>query len=549
MEALNQALGTVAGYVWGLPLIVLLVGTGVLLSITLKFIQIRRYGLAVKIISGRYDDPSETGEVSHFRALTSALSGTIGLGNIAGVAVAISLGGPGALFWMWITALFGMATKYATCLLANRYRTVHEDGSVSGGPMYTIENAMGKSWKPLAAAFAVFTIGASFGMANLFQSNQVASSLYEAFSVPTWATGLGIVVFVALVIIGGIKRIGAVTGRLVPLMCGIYIVAAIVVLILKAEAVPDAFALIFTTAFTGVEPAAGGFAGIAFWIVLQQGVRRGTFSNEAGLGSAPIAHAAAKTREPVREGLVAMMGPFIDTITICTMTALVIISTGTWKLGSPPKVKASFYSAATAEAPAVERGPTIREAYDRGGDLRGTDVRWTGEVFVVQKMAFEDRVGLHLGGGMRESCFAVFPRSLGAADELQGGERITIQGKLHGDVGGAVLTTFAFSTVFGEWGGVLIIIGILFFALSTIITWSYYGDRAAMYLFGPRGVLPYRILYVIVIFIGAIYTLDAVVNISDILNGLMAIPNLIVTLVLLPKVIAMTRDYLERHRG
>ena len=547
MEALNQALGTVAGYVWGLPLIVLLVGTGVALSITLKFIQIRRYGLAIKIISGKFDDPNETGEVSHFRALTSALSGTIGLGNIAGVAVAISLGGPGALFWMWVTALFGMATKYATCMLASKYRTVHADGSVSGGPMYTIENGLGRKWKPLAVAFAVFTIGASFGMANLFQSNQVASSLYEAFSVPTWATGLGIVAFVAVVIIGGIKRIGAVTGRLVPLMCGMYILAAIVVLILKADAIPDAFALIFSTAFGGVEPAAGGFAGISFAIVLQQGVRRGTFSNESGLGSAPIAHAAAKTREPVREGLVAMMGPFIDTIIICTMTALVIISTGTWKLGSPPKVKASLYFATAAGAPAVEQGPTIREAYDKTGELRGQDVKWTGEVFAVQRMAFEDRIGIHLGSGMRESCFAVFPRSLGAADKLQGGERITIQGKLDGDVGGAVLTTFAFSTVFGRWGGVLIIIGILLFALSTIITWSYYGDRAAMYLFGEKGVLPYRVVYVIMIFVGAIYTLDAVVNISDILNGLMAIPNLIVTLLLLPRVIAMTKDYMERH--
>ncbi|MBN1419860.1 MAG: sodium:alanine symporter family protein [Planctomycetes bacterium] len=548
---MEKTLEMIAGHVWGIPLIVLLVGTGILLSIALRFIQIVRYPLSVKIISGVYDDPRETGEVSHFRALTSALSGTIGLGNIAGVAVAISLGGPGALFWMWVTALFGMATKYSTCLLSNKFRTVHADGSVSGGPMYTIENGLGRRFRPLAWAFASFAILASLGMANLFQANQMADALYQNFSVPTWLTGAGIVVFVGLVIVGGIRRIGAVTGLLVPVMCIAYIVASLAILTLNAAAVPGALRLIFESAFRGIEPAAGGIGGISFGMVLQWGVRRGVFSNESGLGSAPIAHAAAKTREPVREGLVAMMGPFIDTIVICTMTALVIITTGGWEMGAPPKI------AATAVEPLLDASWTpavsIHALKDDPEHYRGEALELGGEVLALIEQPFKVRVAVRMRPEIHESFFAECAHDAPLAAELRAlepGDRVRVDGAWDGEtIDGAALTIFCFRRAIGSWGAYLVVLAICLFALSTAIAWSYYGDRCTMYLVGRGGVLPYRAVFCIVLFIGAIYELKPVVSLCDIANGLMAIPNLFATLALLPVILRATRNYFDREMG
>ncbi|MEW6359112.1 MAG: sodium:alanine symporter family protein [Planctomycetota bacterium] len=543
MDRFNQILEKTAGHVWGIPLIVLLVGTGILLSILLKLVQIRKFPLSVRIISGKYDDPNEEGEVSHFRALTSALSATVGLGNIAGVAVAISLGGPGALFWMWLTASVGMAIKYSTCLLALKYRTIHADGTVSGGPMFTIVKGLGPRWKPLAVAFSLFTITASFGMANMFQANQMANALREGFSIPTWLTGIVLVVLVSLVIVGGIKRIGAVTSMLVPFMCLLYIIGGLAVLAARASAVPEAIRLIFTAAFTGVEPAAGGFAGIAVWTTLQQGVRRGTFSHESGLGSAPIAHAAAKTREPVREGLVAMMEPFIDTILICSMTALVIVVTGTWRMGDAPRVRGEEMTRIAADSRPASEGPTVVE----GRKASGRTVAWAGEVVDVRIFPFKHQIVVKVGDGMHQTFFAESPPELNWAGQVAAGDHVLIKGKIEGKVDGAAITSFAFGSVLGWVGIYVVIAAVVLFAVSTTISWSYYGDRCADFLFGEKGIKTYRIIFAGVLFIGSVHKLEAVVNFADICNGLMAIPNLIATLALLPVILGETRDYFRRY--
>ena len=315
---------------WGPVTISLLVGTGCLLTILVKGIQVRKFFYAWGLISGKYDNPDDDGEITHFQALSAALSATIGTGNIAGVGTAVALGGPGAIFWMWITAVFGMCLKYGECLLSLKYRTIHEDGTVGGGPMYYLEKGLGQKW--LGILFAFFAVIASFGIGNMVQANSVAEPVQSYFGIPKIVTGLVIGFLVFLVIVGGIKRIGQVASRLVPFMTIFYVLGALFVIIAKIDAVPQAFYLIFHDAFTGTS-AFGGFAGAGLAQVIRFGVARGVFSNEAGLGSAPIAHSAAQTKEPVREGLVAMLGPFIDTLVICTMTGLVIVLTGVYASG------------------------------------------------------------------------------------------------------------------------------------------------------------------------------------------------------------------------
>ena len=415
-------------------------GTGILITLIVPFIQLRKFGYAWKLISGKYDDPEDKGEITHFQALSAALSATIGTGNIAGVGTAVALGGPGAVFWMWITAVFGMALKYGECLLSLKYRTIHPDGVVGAGPMYYLEKGLGQKW--LGVLFAIFAAVASFGIGNMVQANSVAEPVQTYFGIPKLATGLFIGILVFLVIVGGIKRIGQVASRLVPIMAIFYIIGALVVIFANISAVPAALGMIFTDAFTGTA-ATGGFAGAAVAQVIRFGVARGVFSNEAGLGSAPIAHGAARTKEPVREGLVAMLGPFIDTIVICTMTALVIILTG------------AFTSGAT----------------------------------------------------------------------------------------GSDLTAKAFNIGLPGPGGYIVAIGIIFFAFSTAISWSYYGDRCIDYLFGQKLVMPYRVLFCILLPVGAYVKLETVWTISDIFNALMAWPNLIGLIFLSPVIIRATKEY------
>ncbi len=440
-------LGTINSFVWGLPTIILLVGTGVFITLLLKVVQFRHFIYGWKLISGKYDDPEDEGEVTHFQALSTALSATIGTGNIAGVGTAVALGGPGAIFWMWVTALFGMGLKYAECLLSLHFRTVHPDGTTGGGPMYYLEHGLGQKW--LGVAFAVFACIASFGIGNMVQANSVAEPLLDTFGVPKIATGIIIAVLCFAVIVGGVKRIGAVSSKIVPAMALFYIVGALLVIFSHLGEVPAAFAQIFNDAFSG-SAATGGFVGAGIAQAIRFGVARGVFSNEAGLGSAPIAHGAAKTKEPVREGLVAMLGPFIDTLVICTMTGLVIIITGAFT-------------------------------------LTGAD-----------------------GSGLT----------------------------------GAVLTKTAFQNGMPFAGGEYIVtIGIIFFAFSTVIGWSYYGDRCIDYLFGEKAVLPYRIIYCMIIPVGATVKLSTVWTISDIFNALMAWPNLIGLIFLSPVVVRMTKEY------
>ncbi len=462
IEQIEQFLGRIAGTLWGpYALAPVLVIFALGFTIATKFIQIRRFGHGVNLVTGRFDDPHDEGSLSHFKALSTALSATIGLGNIAGVAIAIRTGGPGAVFWMWVTGLFGMATKYCTCLLAMKYRRVELDGNIRGGPMYYIEDGLGKKWKPLGIFFAVAVIFSSFGMANLFQTNQVACEFHRTLGIQPWVTGLLIATLVFLVIIGGIRRIGEVAGRIVPLMCVLYVLGAIGVMLLNAKAVPVALALIVKSAFTGTA-VVGGFKGAAVWFALSWGIRRGIFSNEAGLGSAPIAHSAAKTKEPVREGLVAMLGPFIDTIVVCTMTATVIIVTGMWKT----------------------------EGLDAAGN----------------------------------------------------------------PLTGAALAQQAFTVGLHKYGGYIVTIAVFFFAYSTCLAWSYYGEKAAEYIGGRVLVMPYKLFFVVLCFIGAYMAdfkgaawFDAIINFSDISNALMAVPNLLATLLLLPVVLSLTRDYFDRR--
>ncbi|GAB3678689.1 alanine/glycine:cation symporter family protein [Salinisphaera aquimarina] len=447
MEMLNNVLSTLSGWVWGPVMLILLLGTGIYLTIGLGGLPQRKlfYGFSM-LFAGRKKS-TEPGDITPFQALATALAATVGTGNIAGVATAIHLGGPGAIFWMWVTAIVGMATKYGEAVLAVNYRETNAEGAYVGGPMYYIRNGLGEHWKWLAFAFALFATVAAFGIGNTVQSNSVAQVFHQSMSIPTWITGIVLAVGVAAVILGGLQRLASVTEKLVPFMAIVYVAGALLVLLLNASAVPGAFGLIFSDAFTGTA-ATGGFAGAGVIMAIRFGVARGIFSNEAGLGSAPIAHAAARTDSPVRQGVVAMLGTFIDTIIVCTMTALVIIASGTWASGTT----------------------------------------------------------------------------------------------------GAQLSAEAFTAGMPGPGGWIVSFGLVIFAFSTILAWSYYGERAAEYIFGSGIIKPYRVLWVIAVFIGAIAQLDLVWLIADVMNALMAIPNLIALLALSPVIFKLSREYFARQK-
>jgi len=510
METVHAWMQALNGIVWGPVMVALLVGTGIYLTIRLRFVQLRYLTHGFRCVSGRYDNPDDAGDVPHWHALAAALSATIGTGNIAGVATAIALGGPGAVFWMWVTAVVGMATKFTCCSLAVRYRVIAADGSASGGPMYYLSEGMGLRW--LGVLFALFAGMASFGIGCAVQANSVAdglltvlpASLYdialpEGIAViggtPVVKPLLGVVMafLVGIVIIGGIKRIARVASRIVPLMCGIYIAGALIVLARFAGDLPGAFAQIFTYAFTPIA-AGGGFVGVVLQQTIQKGVARGVFSNEAGLGSAPMAHAAAKTTEMIREGFVSMLGPFLDTIVVCTMTALVIVATGAWEVRTPD-------------------GELI---YGPGGT--GMAVSYGGQTVV----------GL--------------PGDDGAPILDENGEPYLIPT-------GASLTAAAFGEGLGRAGSWVVAVGIMLFAYSTMISWSYYGDRCWSYLLGPRAVTPYRYVYCVFVVIGTVSGLDLVWLISDNLNALMAIPNLVALIALAGLVTRETKSYISRMKA
>jgi len=442
-ESFNETalhyLKIVSDFVWGPPILVLIVGTGLFLTFRLKGIQFTKLIYAHKLIFIK--DKESPGDISHFQALTTQLAATIGTGNIAGVATAIFMGGPGAVFWMWITGLVGMATKYSEAILAVKYRVVDEKGEMSGGPMYYIEKGLG--WKWLAVLFAIFGAIAAFGIGNMVQSNSVAKAIETTFHIDTWITGIILVIFTALVVLGGIKSIGKVTAIFVPFMAFFYVVAGLIILFINYEAIPGAFASIFSSAFTG-EAATGGAVGAA----IRFGVARGVFSNEAGLGSAPIAAAAAKTDYPGRQALVSMTQTFIDTIIVCSITALTIL---------------------TSEALA------------------------TGET-------------------------------------------------------GATLTTRAFEMTLPFGGAQLVAISIILFAYSTILGWCYYGEKCLEYLVGIKAVPWYRYIFIAMVFVGAVAKLDLVWTFSDVMNALMAAPNLIGLIGLSGVIVAETNRYLNETK-
>ncbi|HUO84297.1 MAG TPA: sodium:alanine symporter family protein [Thermoanaerobaculia bacterium] len=445
-------INAVSGFVWGPWLLIpLLLLTGLYLTILLRGLQFTELWHSLWLALVVRKEHGAEGDISHFQALMTALAATVGTGNIVGVATAIALGGPGALFWMWMTGLVGMATKYSEALLSVRYRITDAKGEQSGGPMYYLSR--GIRWKPLGKTlgflFALFAAVAAFGIGNMVQSNSVADAIHVSFGVPDWITGLVIAVLAGAVILGGIKSIGRFTGFFVPFMIIIYMLGAGLIIVLNFDRVPAALATIFSQAFSGTA-AVGGFVGASLMAGIRYGVARGIFSNESGLGSAGIAAAAAQTREPVRQALVSMTQTFIDTIVVCSFTGVAIVATGTW--------------------------------------TRGLD--------------------------------------------------------------GAALTQAAFRTGLpGEWGGYIVAMGLSLFAFSTILGWSYYGEKSCEYLLGVRSVLPYRLLFVIASFFGAVFHLDLVWGISDVMNGLMAIPNLIGLLLLSGVIAAETRSYLERERA
>lgn len=442
MERLMEINGIINEFVWGPPMLFLLVGTGVYLTLRTKFFSITKMGYILKNTFLKMFKKSHAGEgeVTPFQAVATALAATVGTGNIAGVATAIFIGGPGAVFWMWVSAIFGLTTKFAEVVLSIEFREKNKAGQWVGGPMYYIENGMKKKW--LAYIFAGFGALAAFGIGNMVQSNSVAAALEASFGMPKLATGLILAGLSAVVILGGIKRIGQVTERLVPFMAAFYILGALFIIIVNIDQLGNALGMIFGSAFTGTA-AVGGFAGSTLAMAMRRGVSRGVFSNEAGLGSAPIAHAAASTDHPVRQGLWGVFEVFVDTLVICSLTALSILMSGVWNNGST----------------------------------------------------------------------------------------------------GAALTTDAFNSAMPGFGGYIVSIGILLFAFSTILGWAYYGEKCIEFIAGTGAILPYRLVYVPLVVVGAIGGLTVMWDLADTLNGLMAIPNLIALLVLSPIVFKRTKEF------
>ena len=562
---LDSVLDKVEWLVWsfGIPmpggetipfLVIGLIGSGIFFTLRLGFIQIRHFGHGVAVTSGRYDDPADPGDVSHFQALTTALSATVGIGNIAGVAIALHWGGPGALFWMWVTAFFGMALKYAEVTLALHYRDVGlggpgkstktSVGSVAGGPMYYIEKGLGPAWKPVAMVVAgslAFT--AMFGP-NAVQSNTVADNFAAELGMPTWITGLVTSTLLALVILGGIKRIGRVTSILAPSMAMLYVSGCVVILARNWTEIVPGLALIVQEAFEPTAGVAGAGAGTLL-TTLMWGVRRGLFSNEAGQGSAPIAHAAAQTDEPVSEGVVALLEPFIDTLVICTMTGLVLIATGSWNARVPTEL--DLASGDLSWVRLAEDGtfaPT--EAPPRVEVREG---RMKGEIVLAWHEAPVEELFLDADHHARWNGFldpaaaraVVFSRDSAAKDR-----EVRL---LHGLAAenGAPMTQLAFQRGLGPWGGWVVLISVFFFAVSTSISWSYYGDRCIHYLLGDKALRPYKLVYVLFHFSGAVLPLATVWRIGDVAQTFATIPNLIAVVALSGVVVALTRSYFERR--
>lgn len=550
---MESIIGTLEKYVWGFPqdlpwLVVVLLAAGFYVTLRMMFIQLRHVGHAILVVTGKYDDPDDPGDVNHFQALSTALSATVGIGNIAGVATAIHYGGPGAVFWMWVTAIFGMALKFAECTLSVHYRGFDDKGEAAGGPMYYIERGLGKAWKPLAIIFAFCAIIASFGGGNMNQANTVASSADDSLGVSTFLVGGLLVVIVGAVILGGIKSIAKVSSRLAPSMAVLYVLGALTILALNAGDIPGAFSTIVTQAFAP-EPAAGGSVAGVFSLTLLWGVKRGLFSNEAGQGSAPIAHAAAKTDEPVREGAVAMLGPMIDTLIICTMTALVIVITGVWEDKKADVLTFDQVSISLAQTSDANLG----DKQAKSVIVPVTDGKQSLLVFKSTDSTVDD---VRLVSGDKNKMFTgtlTYTASSGAveAKNTDGSlASVTIHGKTLRN--GSPLTSWAFERglePLGDWGGWVVTLCVFLFAISTMISWSYYGDRCVTYLFGSRYVIVYRVIFLGFVYLGSVLALKTVWTMGDIALGLMTVPNLIAVVLLTPKVASLSADYFRKMKN
>ncbi|WP_345252516.1 sodium:alanine symporter family protein [Kangiella taiwanensis] len=514
----------------------LLIGVGLFFTIYLGLPQVRYFGQAVRIVKGKYSKKDDPGDTSHFAALSTALSGTVGTGNIGGVALAIFMGGPAAIFWMWVTAFLGMTTKFVEVTLSHKYREKTEDGTMAGGPMYYMEKKLNMKW--LAVIFALATIICSFGTGNMPQVNNIAQVMNDTFSLPNWITGVGLAVLLALVIIGGIKRIAKVAERVVPFMAVLYVIGALLVIAYNYENIIPSFSSIFSSVFSG-SAAVGGFLGASFAYAMQRGVNRGLFSNEAGQGSAAIAHSAAKGKEPASEGMVSLLEPFIDTLIICTLTALVILSSGVWSEKHQNTFDRNDMIFVTGDYTDQNTDDVkqLQIFLDKKTEKESEVKRYEGSISLQDGVAISDGYTLVNARSIAED--VVYKQRDESSLELEpitgvvtvkNGKLenldIVVEGKslIHS----ASLTAEAFTKGFlGENGKYIVSLGLLLFAFTTAIAWSYYGDRAVTYLFGSKGVHIYRVIYVIMFAVAAVVDTTVVWALANVAIVMMTIPNLI----------------------
>jgi AGCS family alanine or glycine:cation symporter len=552
MQQLNEILSLIDGYIGGGQWFAyFLLLTGVFFTVYLKFPQIRYFKHAIKVVKGKFDKSNDVGDTSHFQALATALSGTVGTGNIAGVALAVYLGGPAALFWMLVTAALGMTTKFVEVTLSHKYREKAKDGTIAGGPMYYMKNADFRlfgyklNFRWMAAVFAIATVFSSFGTGSLPQINSISNSILATFGVERWITGLVLAVLLGLVIIGGIRRIAQVTSRLVPAMAIIYFIGAILVIFYNYENIIPSIISVFSDVFTG-SAATGGFLGSALIFAFNRGVNRGLFSNEAGQGSAPIAHAAAKAHEPVSEGMVAILEPFIDTIIICSLTGLVILSSGVWNEKHENEFQKSDLSI-LGRVYDENNALDVNELFDYlnhdgkislfTGTLEVRQGKIQNELSVMHARSIAENVVIYRKGEIFSGEIEVKDGVLN--DPLN---EFTLTGKSL--VHSAPLTTIAFTRSFvGDYGKFIVAIGLLLFAFSTAISWSYYGDRAMTFLFGSNSIIYYRIVYVIGFFIASFVDTTIIWTFSGITIALMTLPNLVGILLLRKEMKSTVKQY------
>lgn len=547
LNSVNDFLANLDGYIGGAAWFVyLLLGTGVFFTLYLGFPQIRYFRQAIRITMGKYDQPEAVGDTSHFQSLATALSGTVGTGNIAGVAFAIHLGGPAALFWMLVTAGLGMTTKFVEVTLSHKYREFADDGSASGGPMYYMKNKLNMKW--MAVIFAVAVIISSFGTGNMPQVNSIASSLKTTFGISPVVTGAVLAILLGMIILGGIKRIAATTSKLVPAMAIIYVVGVLSVILYNYDNIIPSIISIFSDVFSG-SAALGGFLGASMAFAFNRGVNRGLFSNEAGQGSAPIAHAAAKTKHPASEGMVAILEPFIDTIVICTLTGLALLTSEAWhektenhfQLADAYVLSGNLSEASVADRTTVYNFLTYGKdvpLYD--GAIEVVEGKIASEVTLIHARSFADDVQvLQLEKPFTGQIEVVNGRIAKLPEEVV----ISGVSLIHS----APLTAMAFNRgLFGNFGQYIVSIGLLLFAFSTAISWSYYGDRAVTFLWGTKYVRYYRIIYVVGFFLAAIIDTTIVWTFSGIAIALMTLPNLIGILLLRKDMKATIDDYWKR---